>query len=376
MANQPTHEIHRKTLTRYIIEQDHMHPGVSGDFSGLLSSLTTAIKIISNQVQRGALVGALGNANSGGAVNVQGEVQKKLDVLSNDVMLRENEWSGHIAGMASEEMEDIYPVPVQFKRGKYLLIFDPLDGSSNIDVNVTVGTIFSILRSKHPNEAPALEDFLQPGTEQVCAGFALYGPSTMLVLTTGNGVDCFTLDRDVGDFILTHPQMRIPEDTKEFSINASNERFWEPPVKRFIGECLAGKTGPRDKDFNMRWVASLVAEAFRILTRGGIFLYPRDNKDPSKPSRLRLMYEANPIAFIIEQAGGLSITGRERVMELQPESLHQRAPFIFGSKNEVERLLRYHEEFDRNGNSSHANADAFDSPLFSSRSLFRGEDSQ
>ncbi len=376
MANQPTHEIHRKTLTRYIIEQDHMHPGVSGDFSGLLSSLTTAIKIISNQVQRGALVGALGNANSGGAVNVQGEVQKKLDVLSNDVMLRENEWSGHIAGMASEEMEDIYPVPAQFKRGKYLLIFDPLDGSSNIDVNVTVGTIFSILRSKHPNEAPALEDFLQPGTEQVCAGFALYGPSTMLVLTTGNGVDCFTLDRDVGDFILTHPQMRIPEDTKEFSINASNERFWEPPVKRFIGECLAGKTGPRDKDFNMRWVASLVAEAFRILTRGGIFLYPRDNKDPSKPSRLRLMYEANPIAFIIEQAGGLSITGRERVMELQPESLHQRAPFIFGSKNEVERLLRYHEEFDRNGNSSHANADAFDSPLFSSRSLFRGEDSQ
>ncbi len=361
----------QKTLTRYIIEQDHMHPGVSGDFSGLLSSLATAIKIISNQVQRGALVGALGNANGGGEVNVQGEVQKKLDVLSNDVMLRENEWSGHIAGMASEEMEDIYQIPPQFKRGKYLLIFDPLDGSSNIDVNVTVGTIFSILRTRHPGEAPTLEDFLQPGTEQVCAGFALYGPSTMLVLTTGNGVDCFTLDRDVGDFILTHPQMRIPEDTKEFSINASNERFWEPPVKRFIGECLAGKTGPRGKDYNMRWVASLVAEAFRILTRGGIFLYPRDNKDPNKPSRLRLMYEANPISFIVEQAGGLSITGRERVMELKPESLHERAPFIFGSKNEVERLLRYHEEFDKNGDSG-----AFDSPLFSSRSLFRGENSQ
>ena len=360
-----------KTLTRYIIEQDHLHPGVSGDFSGLLSSITTAIKIISNQVQRGALIDALGNASGGEAINVQGEVQKKLDVLSNDVMLRETEWSGHIAGMASEEMEDIYPIPPQFQRGKYLLIFDPLDGSSNIDVNVTVGTIFSILRSKHPGEPATLQDFLQPGTEQVCAGFALYGPATMLVLTTGNGVDCFTLDRDVGDFILTHPQMRIPEETKEFSINASNERFWEPPVKRFIGECLAGKTGPRGKDYNMRWVASLVAEAFRILTRGGIFLYPRDNKDPNKPSRLRLMYEANPISFIIEQAGGLSITGRERVMELQPESLHQRAPFIFGSRSEVERIRHYHEEFDKHGDTGH-----FDSPLFSSRSLFRGENSQ
>lgn len=360
-----------KTLTRYIIEQDHLHPGVSGDFSGLLSSIATAIKIISNQVQRGALIGALGNATAENSINVQGEVQKKLDILSNEVMLRENEWSGHIAGMASEEMEDIYPIPAQFQRGKYLLIFDPLDGSSNIDVNVTVGTIFSILRSKHPDEAVTLQDFLQPGTEQVCAGFALYGPSTMLVLTTGNGVDCFTLDRDVGDFILTHPQMQIPEETKEFSINASNERFWEPPVKRFIGECLAGKTGPRGKDYNMRWVASLVAEAFRILTRGGIFLYPRDNKDPSKPSRLRLMYEANPISFIIEQAGGLSITGRERVMELQPESLHQRAPFIFGSRSEVERVRRYHEEFDKTGNTGE-----FDSPLFSSRSLFRGENTQ
>lgn len=360
-----------KTLTRYTIEQEHKHPGVSGDFSGLLNSLATAIKIISNQVNRGALVGALGNASHEGMVNVQGEVQKKLDVLSNDVMLRENEWSGHIAGMASEEMEDIYQIPSNFKRGKYILIFDPLDGSSNIDVNVTVGTIFSILRTKHPGEPVTLEDFLQPGTQQICAGFALYGPSTMLVLTTGSGVDGFTLDRDVGDFILTHPQMRIPEDTKEFSINSSNERFWEPPVRRYIAECLAGKTGPRGKDFNMRWVASLVAEAFRILTRGGIFMYPRDNKDPNKPSRLRLMYEANPISFIIEQAGGLSVTGRERVMELQPDSLHQRAPFIFGSKHEVERLMRYHDEFTKG-----EGLDAYDSPLFSSRSLFRGENSQ
>ncbi len=361
----------QKTLTRYIIEQEHLHPGVSGDFSGLLSSIATSVKIISNQVQRGALIGVLGNAAGGEAVNVQGEVQKKLDVLSNDVMLRENEWSGHIAGMASEEMEDIYQIPPQFKRGKYLLIFDPLDGSSNIDVNVTVGTIFSILRTRHPEAPVTVEDFLQPGTEQVCAGFALYGPSTMLVLTTGHGVDCFTLDRDVGDFILTHPQMRIPEETKEFSINASNERFWEPPVKRFIGECLAGKNGPLGKDYNMRWVGSLVAEAFRILTRGGVFLYPRDTKDPKKPSRLRLMYEANPISFIMEQAGGLATTGRGRVVELQPESLHQRAPFIFGSKTEVERVRRYHEEFDKTGETG-----GFDSPLFSSRSLFRGENAQ
>lgn len=357
-----------KTLTRYTIEQEHKHPGVSGDFSGLLNSLATAIKIISHQVNRGALVGALGNFSNGGELNVQGEVQKKLDVLSNDVMLRENEWSGHIAGMASEEMEDIYQIPENFQRGKYLLIFDPLDGSSNIDVNVTVGTIFSILRTKHLGEPVGLDDFLQPGTSQVCAGFALYGPSTMLVLTTGSGVDGFTLDRDLGDFILTHPQMHIPEDTKEFSINSSNERFWEPPVKRYIAECLAGKTGPRGKDFNMRWVASLVAEAFRILTRGGIFMYPRDSKDPNKPSRLRLMYEANPISFIIEQAGGVAVTGRERVMELQPDALHQRAPFIFGSKNEVDRLMRYHEDYAKG-----VEAEGYDSPLFSSRSLFRGE---
>lgn len=356
-----------KTLTRYIIEQDHLHPGVSGDFSGLLSTLATSIKIIASKVERGALIGALGTAGTG--ENVQGEEQKKLDVISNEVMLHENEWAGHFAAMASEEMEDIYQIPGEFKRGKYLLVFDPLDGSSNIDVNATVGTIFSILRVNNPEVQPVLADFMQPGTEQVCAGFALYGPATMLVLTTGQGVDCFTLNPDVGDFILTHPQMRIPEETREFAINASNERFWEAPIKRYIDECLAGKTGPRDKDFNMRWLGALVADTFRILTRGGVFLYPRDNKDPKKPSRLRLMYEANPISFIVEQAGGLSVTGRERVMELQPESLHQRAPLIFGSKTEVERISLYHQEADHGADNGN-----FDSPLFSSRSLFRGED--
>ncbi|MCM2290480.1 MAG: class 1 fructose-bisphosphatase [Sulfuritalea sp.] len=357
----------RITLTRYTIEAEHKHAGASGDFSGLLNSLATAIKIISNQVNKGALVGALGNAGADDVfVNVQGEVQKKLDVISNDVMLQENEWGGHLSGMASEEMDGVYVLPTQCKRGKYLLVFDPLDGSSNIDVNLTVGSIFSILRAPNPGKDASLEDFLQPGTEQVCAGLALYGPSTMLVLTTGDGVDGFTLDRDIGAFILTHPQMRIPADAHEFAINASNERFWEAPVKRYVAECLAGKTGPRAKDFNMRWVASLVAETFRILTRGGIFMYPRDSKDATKPGRLRLMYEANPISFLIEQAGGASTTGRERVMEITPTDLHQRVPLIFGSKHEVERLAGYHADY-ANGKEP----DTFNSPLFSTRSLFR-----
>jgi fructose-1,6-bisphosphatase len=357
----------RTTLTHYTIEEEHKHPGASGEFSGLLATLATSIKIISNQVNKGALVGALGNAGTDGAsVNVQGEVQKKLDVLSNDVMLLENEWTGHLGGMASEEMEDVYTLPDHCRLGKYLLVFDPLDGSSNIDVNLTVGTIFSILRAPNPGAHATLEDFLQPGTKQVCAGLALYGPSTMLVLTTGDGVDGFTLDRDIGSFILTHPQMRIPENAHEFAINSSNARFWEPPVKRYVEECLAGKTGPRDKDFNMRWVASLVAETFRILTRGGIFMYPKDNKDPSKPGRLRLMYEANPISFLIEQAGGAATTGRERVMELTPTELHQRVPLIFGSKSEVERVARYHDEY-----AAGKEPDNFSSPLFGTRSLFR-----
>ncbi len=357
----------RITLTRYTIDAEHKHPGASGEFSGLLNSLATAIKVISNQVNKGALVGTLGNAGAdGNSVNVQGEVQKKLDVISNDIMLQENEWSGHLSGMASEEMEEVYAIPSNCRRGKYLLVFDPLDGSSNIDVNLTVGSIFSILRSPNPGSDACVEDFLQPGTEQVCAGLALYGPSTMLVLTTGDGVDGFTLDRDIGAFILTHPKMRIPADAHEFAINASNERFWEPPVKRYVEECLAGKTGPRGKDFNMRWVASLVAETFRILTRGGIFLYPRDSKDAAKPGRLRLMYEANPISFLIEQAGGVATTGRERIMEIAPAELHQRVPLIFGSTHEVERVAGYHREY-----ASGKEPDNFNSPLFATRSLFR-----
>ncbi|MFN4148886.1 MAG: class 1 fructose-bisphosphatase [Rhodocyclaceae bacterium] len=332
----------RITLTQFIIEEQSHVAGATGDFSSLLSDIATACKVISNAVSKGALIGVLGSA---GEENVQGEVQKKLDVIANEVMIKSNEWAGHLAGMASEEMEDIYPIPAGKKRGKYLLVFDPLDGSSNIDVNITVGTIFSILRTSKPGEDATLEDFLQPGSKQVCAGFALYGPSTLLVLTTGHGVNGFTLDREVGEFILTHPNMKIPEDTQEFAINASNERFWEWPVKRYVDECRAGKNGPRGKDFNMRWIASMVAEAYRILTRGGVFMYPKDTKDPSKPGRLRLLYEANPIGFIVEQAGGKCTTGLQRMLDVQPTSLHQRVPLIFGSKNEVERIEGYHREF-------------------------------
>jgi fructose-1,6-bisphosphatase I len=333
----------RVTITQFIIEEQRRVPGATGDFTSLLNDVVTACKVISNLVNHGALVGVLGAA---GTENVQGEDQKKLDVISNDVFLKTNEWAGHLAAMASEEMEEIYQIPGQYPKGKYLLTFDPLDGSSNIDVNVSVGTIFSILRCPGNGENPTAEAFLQPGTKQVCAGYAIYGPSTMMVLTTGHGVNGFTLDQNIGEFVLTHPNMTIPADTKEFAINASNMRFWEAPVKRYVDECLAGKTGARGQDFNMRWVASMVAEVHRILTRGGIFMYPVDQKMKEKGTegKLRLMYEANPMSFIVEQAGGASSTGRERILDIQPRELHQRVPVILGSRNEVERLVSYHKE--------------------------------
>jgi fructose-1,6-bisphosphatase I/sedoheptulose-1,7-bisphosphatase len=354
----------RKTLTRFTIEKEHANRDKvpTGEFSGLLNAVATAVKVIANQVGKGALADGAGQA---GTVNVQGEAQKNLDVISNAVMIGETEWTGHLAGMVSEEMPGVRAIPAAYRRGKYLLVFDPLDGSGNLDVNITVGTIFSILRSPRPGAEPQTADFLQPGTEQVCAGFALYGPATMLVLTTGDGVDGFTLDRDIGAFILTHPRMRVPEETTEFAINSSNERHWEPPVRRYVQECLAGKSGPRGKDFNMRWIASLVAEAFRILTRGGVFLYPANSKQPGRTGRLRLLYEASPVAFLIEQAGGLASTGRERVMELPPGGLHQRVPFIFGSRREVERVEQYHHEH------LEPYQQAYDASLFNTRSLFR-----
>ncbi|MGE5503577.1 MAG: class 1 fructose-bisphosphatase [Actinomycetota bacterium] len=331
----------RVTLTHFLL-QEQRRLGRSGTFTALMQDIIFACKMISHEVNRGALAGNLGVA---GSENVQGEEQKKLDVLANDIFLHMNGLGGTYAAMASEELEDVHVVHGSAE-GRYLLLFDPLDGSSNIDVNISVGTIFSILRLPDGADASAKDAFLQPGVTQVAAGYALYGSSTMMVLTTGNGVNGFTLDRDIGMFILTHPNMRIPETTKEFAINSSRSRFWEPAIKRYVDECLAGKDGPRGTDFNMRWVASMVAEVHRILCRGGVFLYPTDSQLAKKGGKLRLMYEANPMAFIVEQAGGAATDGRKRIMDLAPTDLHQRVGVVLGSKDEVERIVQYHKEAD------------------------------
>ncbi|MGE4071545.1 MAG: class 1 fructose-bisphosphatase [Lysobacterales bacterium] len=329
------------SLTRFLIEEQRELGRINSDLRLLIEVVSRACKAISIAVGKGALGGVLGSAHS---ENIQGEVQKKLDVLSNEILLEANEWGGHLAAIASEEMEHPHAIPHRYPKGEYLLLFDPLDGSSNIDVNISVGTIFSVLRCPDGVKEPTESDFLQPGTRQVAAGYAVYGPSTILVLTTGSGVHSFTLDREVGSFVLTERNLKIPVETQEFAINMSNIRHWEPPMKRYIEELLAGKTGPRGKDFNMRWVASMVADVHRIMTRGGIFIYPRDLKQPLTPGKLRLMYEANPMAFIVEQAGGAASTGDQRMLEVQPSSLHQRVPVFMGSRAEVERVSAYHRE--------------------------------
>ena len=353
--------IRDKTITEFLIEEQRRFPGATGDFTALLNYVRLACKRISFIVGRGALAGAHGSAQ---AVNVQGETQMKLDVISNDIFLRTFEYGGHLAGMASEELEEPYQIPSDYPLGKYLLAFDPLDGSSNIDINAPVGSIFSVLKAPAGTQPPTTSDFLQPGSQQLCAGYAIYGATTMLVLTVGRGVHGFTLDRGFGEFILTHPNMTIPAQTNEFAINASNERFWEPPVKRYVVECLAGHTGIRGKDFNMRWIASLVAEVHRILIRGGLFMYPKDTKDPSKAGRLRLLYEANPMSLIVEQAGGSASSGRARILDLHPSELHERVPLILGCKSEVARIAEYHLEHDQGLDRTYS------SPLFKERSLF------
>ncbi|MGZ5034409.1 MAG: class 1 fructose-bisphosphatase [Usitatibacter sp.] len=349
----------RMTLTRFLIEERRRFPGATGELNALILSAALACKSIAMQVAHGALAGVLGETQ---ATNVHGERQQRLDVLANETFLRCVGWGGEAAAMASEEMPAPCPSD-QVPGGKYLLVFDPLDGSSNIDVNVAVGSIFSILRAPEGVDAADEAAFRQPGAAQVAAGYAIYGPSTMLVLSVGNGVHAFTLERSIGEFILTHRGLRIPEKTAEFAINTSNSRFWEPPVRRYVSECLAGASGPRGRDFNMRWIASLVAEAHRILMRGGVFLYPRDRRDPAKPGRLRLLYEANPIGFLVEQAGGRASTGLAPVLDVVPTQLHQRIPFVFGSREEVERIERYHTE-----DTGEAELDL---PLFHARGLFR-----
>lgn len=327
------------SLTRYLVEQQRTHGHIPGQLRLLIEVVARACKRISHAVNKGALGDVLGSA---GTDNVQGEVQKKLDIIANEVLIEANEWGGHLAGMASEEMEGIHVVPNRYPRGEYLLLFDPLDGSSNIDVNVSIGTIFSVLRMPEDDRGVDEADFLQCGHKQVAAGYCIYGPQTTLVLTVGDGVAMFTLDREQGSFVLTQENVRIPEDTKEFAINMSNMRHWDAPVKRYIDECLAGKEGPRGKDFNMRWVASMVADVHRILTRGGIFMYPWDKREPDKPGKLRLMYEANPMSWLVEQAGGAATNGKERILDIQPKKLHERVSVILGSRNEVERVTSYH----------------------------------
>jgi fructose-1,6-bisphosphatase I len=358
----------RTTLSKFLIDTLDRRPSphAGAGLSALLIDVAAAIKQIASALTRGALGGHYGSAQT---VNTTGDEQKKLDVLTNEIFVQHCEWDGLLAAMVSEEMDGVYAIPAGYPRGDYLLAFDPLDGSSNIDVNGVVGSIFSVLRRPDGATPEAGDDahFLRPGHVQVAAGYAIYGPSTMLVLSVGNGTHAFTLERDVGNFVLTHTDIRIPEDTCEFAINASNERFWEPPVRRYVQECKDGRIGCRERDFNMRWIASMVAEVHRILMRGGVFMYPRDFRSSGLEGRLRLLYEANPMSFIIEQAGGLSITGRERVLDVVPRALHCRVPVILGSRNEVERIGRYHREHDRGEDKPYT------SPLFNERSLFLPE---
>ena len=327
-------------LTRYLVEQQRLNQHISPELRLMLEVVARACKRISQAVNKGALGEVMGSADSS---NVQGEVQKKLDIIANEVLIEANEWGGHLAAMASEEMEGIHVVPHRYPQGEYLLLFDPLDGSSNIDVNVSIGTIFSVL-VKPEGAGVSEQDFLQKGTKQVAAGYCVYGPQTTLVMTVGDGVMVFTLDREQGSFVLTQEHLKIPEDTKEFAVNMSNQRHWAAPVKRYIGECMDGRDGPRGKDFNMRWVGSMVADVHRILSRGGVFLYPWDNREPEKPGKLRLMYEANPMSWLVEQAGGAATDGKRRILDIEPTSLHARVSVFMGSKNEVDRVTGYHTE--------------------------------
>jgi fructose-1,6-bisphosphatase len=340
----------RTTFSKFIIEDQRRRTNPDPDLTALLNDIQTACKFIALAVSRGALE--------------ETPERPLLDVAS-DIMVRESEWGGKLLGMLAENIDSPYAIPASFPRGRYLLVFDPLDGARNLDVNQTVGTIFGVLRAPEGTGDLHPEAFFQPGAQQIAAGFALYGPTSTIVITLGAGVHGFTLDREIGAYTLTHPDMRIPTETREFAIDASNERHWEPPVRHYVEECAEGNSGARGSDFHMRWVDSLAAEIYRILVRGGLFIHPRDASDPAKRGRLHLLYEANPIAMIVEQAGGEASTGRERILDITPTSLHERVPAIFGSRSEVERLVRYHTAYDRGEEL------VFRTPLFNARSLFR-----
>jgi len=327
----------RKTLTQFLIEQQREAGTLQPQLRLLIEVVARSCKAISHAIGKGALGGVLGSLES---ENVQGEVQKKLDVIANEMLLEANEWGGHLAAMASEEMETIHLVPNRYPKGEYLLLFDPIDGSSNIDVDLSVGTIFSVLRAAETASGADVseQDFLQAGQTQVAAGYAVYGPQTILVLTVGAGVHEFTLDREIGSWVMTDTNIRMPGGKREFAINTSNARQWSPEVTRFIDERIAGKDGPLGTDYNMRWTGSMVADAHRILKRGGVFLYPRDVRQPGKVGKLRLMYEGNPMAMLMEQAGGAATDGEQRILSIEPSSLHQRIGLIMGDPAEVEAI--------------------------------------
>lgn len=322
-----------RTLSQYLTEYERANPDKAG-LKAAIEDIAKACIRIMDLVGRGPLIGIHGEA---GETNVQGEDQQKLDILSNQILLDMLAWSGNWAGLASEEMENIYHIPAHYPKGKFLCAFDPLDGSGNIDVNMPIGTIFSILPYEKGQEAPHNSDFLRPGREQIAAGYVLYGASTTLILTVGDGVHSFTFDRSIGEFFRTQRHIKIP-DTPHYSVNASNYRHWAPPVKQYIDECLAGKEGTRGENYNMRWVGCMVADSHRVLAKGGMFMYPSDSRDPSKPGKLRLLYECNPMSLLIEQAGGRSITDNGETLTVQPTSLHQRVPLMMGQKSEIDYL--------------------------------------
>jgi fructose-1,6-bisphosphatase I/sedoheptulose-1,7-bisphosphatase len=343
------------TISKFLIQQVPEEPH-GRELAALLVDVAAVVKAISAAVGKGPL---LGLASLAGSENTQGEQQKKLDLIADELFARGVEWSGLVGALASEERDDVHFIE---GNGPLALVFDPLDGSNNLDVNLPVGSIFSVYAlSGNDRGAGAV---LQPGCRQLAAGYAIYGPSTQVVITVGRGTHGFTLDREIGNFVLTHPDIRVPEEGSDYLINASNRRFWEPPVQRYVDECKAGVDGPRGRDFNTRWVASMVADVHRVLLRGGIYLYPRDQKEANREGRLRLMYEANPMAMLVEQAGGAASTGRGRILDVHPQRIHQRVPVILGARAEVERVDRYHEEFDKGDDKPYS------SPLFGERSLF------
>ena len=320
------------TIQRHIIEQERLYPKATGDFTGLLWDLTLAAKTISREVNKAGLADILGLT---GEQNVHGEVVKKLDVYANERICKAMDHAGHLCIMASEENEDIIPIPDEFPKGKYVLLFDPLDGSSNIDANVSVGTIFSIHKRKTTGEEATIEDCLRKGAEQVAAGYIVYGSSTMMVYTTGSGVHGFTLDPSIGEFLLSHESIKIPPKGKIYSINEGNANTWDEGTKKYIAY-LKESDQTTGRPYSLRYIGSLVADFHRNLLYGGIFLYPADCKDPKKPKpKLRLLYEAAPLAFIVEQAGGIASTGKERIMDIQAAELHQKVPLIIGSKEDV-----------------------------------------